>query len=153
MAEVIGPALARGEVVILDRYYFSNIAYQGAAGLDPAAVQAANEAFAPRPDVLLLLDLPVQTGLDRIRSRGDEANAFERADALEQARGLFLDHLGDGCRIDASLPADAVRAQALEAVLRAIAGKVRGVAGFTVEAAEQLAAILGQSVVPEPVPG
>lgn len=153
MAEVIGPALARGEVVILDRYYFSNIAYQGAVGLDPAAVQAANEAFAPRPDVLLLLDLPVQTGLDRIRSRGDEANAFERADALEQVRGLFLDHLGDGCRIDASLPADAVRAQALEAVLRAIAGKVRGVAGFTVEAAEQLAAILGQSVVPEPVPG
>jgi len=53
--QLIAPALARGECVILDRYFPSMVAYQGAAGLDPADLLHAND-FAPRPDVLLVLD-------------------------------------------------------------------------------------------------
>ena len=63
---LIAPALARGEIVILDRYFPSMVAYQGAAGLPLDTLLAAND-FAPRPDLLLLLDLPPPTGLARIR--------------------------------------------------------------------------------------
>src|SRR5437868_4649133 len=44
---LITPALARGAIVIVDRYYYSTVAYQGARGLDAARVLAMNRAFAP----------------------------------------------------------------------------------------------------------
>jgi dTMP kinase len=90
VAGTIRPALEQRHVVIVDRYYWSTAAYQGARGADPARIIADNESFAPRPDVFLLLDLPVAVGLERIRRRGDEPNDFERADSLEKARGIFL---------------------------------------------------------------
>ncbi|NBV87403.1 MAG: dTMP kinase, partial [Verrucomicrobia bacterium] len=63
--EVIAPALNRGALVLLDRYYFSNAAYQGARGADPEAILAVNEAFAPQPDLVLLLDCPPAQTLAR----------------------------------------------------------------------------------------
>ena len=89
VAGTIRPALEQRHVVIVDRYYWSTAAYQGARGADPAAVVADHETFAPRPDVFLLLDVPVEQGLERIRRRGDEPNDFEKAAGLETARGIF----------------------------------------------------------------
>lgn len=86
--EVIQPALARGEVVILDRYFPSMVAYQGAAGLPLDGLLQAND-FAPRPDLLLLLDLGPEQGLARIRARGDIPNHFETAQNLERCRAIF----------------------------------------------------------------
>ena len=82
VAEVIGPALERGEVVISDRYLSANIAYQGhGGGLDPDAVAEVGQ-FAVGgllPDLILVLDLDAAEArrrltrdLDRIESR-DEA--------------------------------------------------------------------------------
>lgn len=88
--EVIAPALAAGKVVILDRYYFSTMAYQGARGFDPAEIRRKNEAFAPLPDLLLILDLDVDTALQRIGVRGDTANEFEKRDNLVRCREIFL---------------------------------------------------------------
>lgn len=88
--ELIQPALAAGKVVILDRYYFSTMAYQGARGFDPAAIRERNEAFAPRPDLLLILDLDVDQALTRIGVRGDTANEFEKRENLEYCRNVFL---------------------------------------------------------------
>lgn len=88
--KVIAPALARGEVVILDRYYFSTAAYQGARGLDPAAIIVANEAFAPVPDLVLLLDIDPARGHSRIGSRGDAPDDFEGAAYLADVRRIFL---------------------------------------------------------------
>ncbi|NEL79734.1 MAG: dTMP kinase, partial [Xanthomonas perforans] len=85
---LIAPALARGDIVILDRYFPSMVAYQGAAGL-PLDDLLDRNAFAPRPDVLLLLDLPPPTGLARIRARGDAPNHFETQDNLERCRSIF----------------------------------------------------------------
>lgn len=88
--QLIKPALDRGAVVILDRYYYSNAAYQGSTGAsDPAEIIAQNEAFAPRPDLLVVIDVPVDVGLMRIEKRGDLANAFETAPALEACRRVF----------------------------------------------------------------
>lgn len=86
--EVIQPALARGEVVILDRYFPSMVAYQGAAGLPLDEMLHAND-FAPRPHLLLLLDLEPEQGLERIRARGDKPNHFETAQNLERCRAIF----------------------------------------------------------------
>ena len=90
VAGTIRPALEQRHVVIVDRYYWSTAAYQGARGADPDKIIADHESFAPRPDVFLLLDVPVEQGLERIRRRGDEPNDFEKAAALEKARAIFL---------------------------------------------------------------
>lgn len=88
--QVIAPALAAGKTVILDRYYFSNMAYQGAIGFDPGKIRRQNEAFAPVPDLLFILDLDVDTALSRIGGRGDTANEFEKRENLERCREIFL---------------------------------------------------------------
>lgn len=93
--EVIGPALAEGKVVILDRYYFSTMAYQGARGHDPAKIRQDNEEFAPVPDHLFLLDIDVSAALQRIRSRGDVANHFEKVESLQKCRDIFLGLVGE----------------------------------------------------------
>ncbi len=93
--ELIAPSLAAGKVVILDRYYFSTMAYQGARGFDPAEIRRKNEEFAPVPDLLFTLDLDVETALSRIGARGDTANEFEKRDSLEKCREIFLSLAGE----------------------------------------------------------
>jgi dTMP kinase len=88
--ELISPSLAAGKVVILDRYYFSTMAYQGCRGFDPAEIRRKNEAFAPVPDLLLIMDLDVDAALERIGTRGDTANEFEKRESLERCREIFL---------------------------------------------------------------
>lgn len=93
--ETIAPALAAGKVVILDRYYFSTMAYQGSRGFDPAEIRRRNEAFAPVPDLLLILDLDVATAHQRIGHRGDSTNEFEKKESLERCREIFLTLKGE----------------------------------------------------------
>lgn len=114
----IRPALDRGDVVIVDRYYFSTAAYQGALGLDPAALIAKNELFAPKPGLLVLLDLPPAVGLQRIRSRGDVANLFEREENLEKAAAIFraMD-FAYLLRLDGTQPAQMVTNRILDTLL------------------------------------
>jgi dTMP kinase len=125
VAELIGPALARGEVVILDRYFPSNVAYQGSAGLDVDDLLSAND-FAPRPDLLLLLDLEPDVGLDRIRRRGDKPNHFETVGNLARCREIFRSiDLPHTVVIDATQPAEAVARASLAHVRDAL--EVKGV--------------------------
>ena len=93
--QLIAPALAAGKVVILDRYYFSTMAYQGSRGVDPVEIRRQNEAFAPVPDLLFILDLDVETALTRIGGRGDTANEFEKHESLAKCREVFLTLAGE----------------------------------------------------------
>ena len=71
--EVIEPALARGEVVVCDRYYTSTMAYQGyGSGMDLELLKRIQEwaTGGLDPDLVVLLDVSPQTGLDR-RAAGD----------------------------------------------------------------------------------
>ena len=86
---IITPALNEEKIVILDRYYFSTAAYQGSHGANPELILSSNESFAPQPDLLILLDIPSQIGLERIRGRGDKPNKFETPASLEDARAIF----------------------------------------------------------------
>lgn len=89
VSHFIEPGLKAGEVVILDRYYFSNAAYQGSRGLDWEEILRRNEEFAPPPDLLLWLDLAPELSGGRIRGRGNEANEFENLEMLQRCRGIF----------------------------------------------------------------
>jgi len=86
---LINPALREGQIVIVDRYYFSTMAYQGARGMDPQDLMRRNELFAPEPDLLVLFDIDPKVGLERIKTRGDKANLFERTASLKRARAIF----------------------------------------------------------------
>lgn len=87
----INPALKRKNIVIMDRYYFSNIAYQGARGIEPNHIEKENEKIAPKPDVLIILDIAPEVALKRIREkRNGKPNHFERMRHLQKVRGIFL---------------------------------------------------------------
>jgi dTMP kinase len=87
--DLLEPALRAGTVVVLDRYYFSTAAYQGPRGADPRQILQTNERFAPRPDLLVFLDIPVEVAMERIERRGLGSNSFEKADALEKSAAIF----------------------------------------------------------------
>jgi dTMP kinase len=86
----VAPALKDGAVVITDRYFYSNVAYQGARGLDPAEILTRNEALFPTPAAVLLIEVSPKEGLRRVTERGGELNlAYERTDFLEAAAAVF----------------------------------------------------------------
>jgi dTMP kinase len=77
---IIRPALARGEVVITDRFADSTMAYQGVAGgLGEHIVQSLHRAVVGEddPDLTLILDLPTDVGLRRAQGRGAAGTRFE----------------------------------------------------------------------------
>jgi dTMP kinase len=123
--EVIRPALAAGEVVILDRYFWSSMAYQGATLGDPESILAANLAFAPVPDLTLFLDVPVATSQARINSRDGSPNHFERSEFLAACRNIFLSIRHPRfVRLDGDRPAEAVEADILRQVKEILPGGV-----------------------------
>jgi dTMP kinase len=83
ISQMIRPHLARGGTIVCDRYVDSTLAYQGyGRGLNLARLKSISD-FATEglvPDITLLLDLPVETGLAR-RRRSD--SDWNRLDALE----------------------------------------------------------------------
>ncbi len=126
--QIVRPALERGETVVLDRYYYSTIAYQGARGGDVDRIRAVNEEFAQRPDVVLLVDVEPEAALDRIRSsRGEAPNTFEQLDALRAVRSIFLRLAADEPErvhvVDGNRPADEVSASLVAAVERLFVGR------------------------------
>lgn len=117
VANLIRPNLARNTVVILDRYYFSTIAYQSARGLDADDIRCQNEEFAPQPDLLLIVKVPVEASLDRIGLRDGQGNEFEKKENLESCDQRFDQFEGDFVRrIDGSLAIEEVHQQILTAV-------------------------------------
>jgi len=113
VALVIKPALAEGKVVITDRYYYSSAAYQGTLGLNPEEILAANEAFAPAPDLVFILELPVPEAWRRLTQKGIKARQVsESFPYLEQVAAIYAGFRGPRLRrIDASRPPLEVQAQ------------------------------------------
>jgi len=94
--ENINPKLKEKNVVIMDRYYFSNIAYQGARGLSADIIEKKNEEIAPKPDLVIILDISPTESSKRICStRKDGPNHFENKEYLKEVRRLFLSRFKD----------------------------------------------------------
>jgi dTMP kinase len=93
VAAVIGPALARGTIVVTDRYVDSTLAYQGAGRrMSIDAIRQINELATGGlvPDLTILLDLPPANGLARRTTSADRLEA-EPAQFHDRVRGGFLD--------------------------------------------------------------
>ncbi|MEC4176599.1 dTMP kinase [Adlercreutzia sp. R7] len=103
--EVIRPALARGAVVLCDRFYDSTVAYQGAGrGLDGAFIDAANRFACDGlvPDVTVLLVAPEAAVRSRMGRRAG-------ADRLEQAGDAFHRRVAEGFAALAAAEPERVR--------------------------------------------
>lgn len=133
LAQVIRPALARGAVVLCDRFTDATYAYQGGGrGLSVARI-AELERFVQgdlRPDLTLVFDLPVEVGLARAAARGrldrfeQEGQAF-----FEAVRQAYLQRAQAERRrytlLDAAQPLEAVQ-RAIDVLLPAIVERCRG---------------------------
>lgn len=118
VTRIIDPALSQGMVVLCDRFIHSTLAYQGyARGLDLRELKSLC-AFAShdlKPDLTLLLDVPVAMGMAR-REKRSAADRMEREESAfyEKVRDGFLHlaRLGDMEVIDASATPEAVAEKA-----------------------------------------
>jgi dTMP kinase len=136
VAQLIEPSLAQGFWVISDRFTDSTLAYQGYGKGLPLADLAALHHFALgafRPDLTVILDLPVEIGLARAAARGTVTDRFEGLDpafherlrqgfrqiaALDEARCVLL---------DASADPQAVHRAVLDAVERRLGVSLQAV--------------------------
>ena len=95
-AELIRPALDRGAWVVCARYIDSSMAYQGGGygiDLDELRRLQAFATYETRPDLTVLLDVPVEVGLERTRRRA-EWNRFEDTEEVaffERVRATYLE--------------------------------------------------------------
>jgi len=119
--QVIAPALARGDVVICDRFTDATYAYQGGGhGVAPAAI-AALESFVLRglePDLTLLFDVPLAVSRDRLARAAAQGRVLDKFETEQQA---FFARVRDAYHaraaahplrfrvVDSTLPVDAVR--------------------------------------------
>jgi len=126
VVELIKPALAEGKTVILDRYFYSTLAYQGARGADIDALRADMERRFPIPDYVFILDIAPNASLKRISaSRGDGPNHFESAEGLNRAREIFQSLQGPYiAHIDASATPSAVHQAIVEELRTRLADPV-----------------------------
>jgi len=124
--EVIEPALASGRWVLCDRFTDASFAYQGGGRGQPVARITELEAWAAmglRPDITLLLDLPVSTGRARAAGRGE-------ADRIEVEGDPFFERVRQAYRDRATaepgrfrlLDATATPAGVLEQAIGGVAG-------------------------------
>jgi dTMP kinase len=124
LARVIRPALAQGKWVLCDRFTDATYAYQGGGrGIDTAIIASLETLVqgAFRPDLTLLLDVPVAIGLARAGKRGAlDRFEQEQVEFFERVRMCYLDmareHAARYRVIDATRPLDEVQRE-LEGVL------------------------------------
>ncbi|MCU0845215.1 MAG: dTMP kinase [Spirochaetes bacterium] len=117
----IRPALESGKMVLLDRYYYSNAAYQGALGLAANHVIDENRRRNfPEPDRVYLVDLEPAEALRRVRARSGAStgrDAFEREDFQALVRAAYLSIVdGRFFILDGHMPAPSI----VETVVRDI---------------------------------
>jgi dTMP kinase len=133
LQQVVRPALARGAVVLCDRFTDATYAYQGGGRGVPAERIALLEDFVQgvlRPDLTLVFDLPVEVGLARAAARG-RLDRFEqeRLEFFEAVRSTYLQRAAQSPEryrvLDAAQPLDAVQ-QRIAGLLPQLLERIHG---------------------------
>ena len=122
----IRPALSKGQIVLMDRYFFATGAYQTTStGISWEEILRRNreEISAPEPDIVFILDVSVEQGLQRIGGREEDRNQqFEQYDRLLKVRQAYLEMVerdsGNLVFIDASRDLEFVYNDVLQHIIR-----------------------------------
>jgi len=110
----IKPALRDGKIVVSDRYLYSSLAYQGAAGLDLNWIREINR-LALIPDLAIYIDVPPETVFERIRRK---RTVMEDLQTQEKVREVYMGLVKAGTLIliDGNRPAEEVSKDILSVV-------------------------------------
>lgn len=120
--------LESGKVVIMDRYFLSTVAYQGAVGPNYERMKAVEDAVGlPKPDMVFYLDITAETSLERKNLQKGALDKHEGDKAyLEKVAGfyemLIKEKYGakEWVRIDGTQPKDSIHEKAAAMVRKAI---------------------------------
>lgn len=113
------PALKAGRHMVSDRSFVSSLAYQSAGGVPLKKLLAMND-FVPRPDLVLIYDVPVEVLEERVRKRGGPAHKYEKdVERMRKVRSAFLKLPGvlDNVKVlDATKTIEELEAETIAAV-------------------------------------
>ncbi|MBS7623227.1 dTMP kinase [Candidatus Bathyarchaeota archaeon] len=121
---VILPALGQNKIVVSDRYYYASIAYQGAQGVGVDWIRTVN-SFAPKPDLALYLDVPVDLALSRIHRK---KSLMENVELESRVREIYLDMVkrNELTYVDGNRSVEAVDRDVLDLTLKKISRRREG---------------------------
>jgi len=111
----VKPALQEGKIVVSDRYVYSSLAYQGAAGLDLNWIEEINRSVVT-PDLAIYIDVPPEVVVKRIKRK---RSVMERLEVQRRVREVYMKFVEDGrlVRVDGNRPKDEVARDILTTVL------------------------------------
>jgi len=111
----VKPALQEGKIVVSDRYVYSSLAYQGAAGLDLNWIEEINRSVVT-PDLAIYIDVPPEVVVKRIKRK---RSVMERLMVQRKVREVYMKFVEDGrlIRVDGNRPKDEVSKDILKTVL------------------------------------
>lgn len=110
----IKPMLEMNRIVVCDRYLYSTLAYQGAAGVDLKWIEEINR-FALIPDLALFIDVPPEVAEQRLKGRRSVMETFPNQQRVRQA---YLDMVADNRlrRVDGNRPINQVASDVMRIV-------------------------------------
>ena len=113
------PALNQGKLVISDRYLYSSLAYQGAAGLSLEWIEKINE-HALKPDLAIFIDVDPKTAMRRLKLK---KSVMENMETQQKVRDVYLKFVAKGelVRLDGNRAKNEVAANLLAFVLKFLA--------------------------------
>lgn len=119
--DVILPALDEGSIVVSDRYVYSSMAYQGAAGLDLKWIEMINE-HAIRPNLAIFIDVEPHTVIKRLKSK---KSVMENLETQLKVRDIYMKFVGKGAltKIDGNRSKKEVADAILESVMKLLREK------------------------------
>ena len=86
---MIKPAIDDGYIIVLDRYVYSSVAYQGAKGIDKDHIINLHRDFAIEPDLVFIFHLPIENALSRIMEKRGFVDRFENENYLQKVDEIF----------------------------------------------------------------
>ena len=113
------PALREGRLVISDRYIYSSLAYQGAAGLSLEWIENVNK-HALKPDLAVFIDVDPKTVMHRLKRK---RSVMENMETQQKVRDVYLKFVAKGelVRLDGNRAKNEVAANLLAFVLKFLA--------------------------------
>lgn len=115
LEQMVKPALEEGKIVVSDRYVYSSLAYQGAAGLDLNWIEEINRSVIT-PDLAIYLDVPPEVVVKRMKRK---RSVMERLQIQQKVQRVYMKFVKDRrlIRIDGNRPKDEVSSDILATVL------------------------------------